>query len=398
MPEPLTPLTPLTPTTSTTSTTSMPTTTITPESHAMRATPVRRSLATSSLLLPLAALALAACVDAQDAPQESVAEQHFEEECPNFACGQNGPSLSGREFHELSEQHLPNREGFTLGMLTKGGFSYELRVSGWEMRAYSSLGTLSGAALKGAFFTVSGNGRSFRVWIADYLTMSIYAGPLKGTQIPQYVLKWIETTRGAPVAHYVNLCSNPPTGTYREDTLFQRGDTTLVFEGNRYKSQSKEVLPGDGTWFNFGCAGNALAKLLLTGHTSVSGNATLDQQQAVLKMIVADYCGDGQTFTIGGEPLYWRTSNAYMSFLSTPESLEGRWGPQGPICIDDYRLLATTNPLAQQYFPDAADGTPGILAAIAQHCPAKMPPACNAVPGDYGFAGAMAVSANPPTP
>jgi ADYC domain len=356
------------------------------------------SLRSLSPLACLAALSLVACVGEQDAaPLESATEQHFgvEEECPNFACGQNGPSLSGREFHELSELHAPNLEGFTLGTLTKGGVAYELRVSGWEMRATSAWGTLSGAALEGSFFTITNGRRSFRVWIADYSTMQIYAGPLKGTLIPQYVLKWVETSPGAPVAHYVNLCSNPPTGVYREDTLFQNAETTLVFEGNRYDAKRKRVLAGDSTWFNFGCAGNALAKLLLTGHTSITGTASRDQQQTVLKTIVADYCGDGQTFTVGGEPLYWKTSNGYMSFMHTPESLEGRWGPEGAICVDDYRLLTTTNPLAQQYFPDAADGTPGVLAAVAQHCQAKMPPPCNAAPGTYGFDGSLLVSANP---
>jgi hypothetical protein len=356
----------------------------------------RQSLAVGSIAAGLAALALAACVaERDDAPSLSAAEQHFEEECPNFACGQNGPSLSGHEFHELSEQHVPNFEGFTLGLLTKNNLTYELRVSGWEMRAYSASGTLTGAALKNAFFTITGNGRSYRVWVADYSTMPIYAGPLKGTLIPQYTLKWIETTRGAPPMHYVNLCSNPPTGAYREETLFQHAETTLVFKGNRYNAKQKLVEPNDGTWFNFGCAGNALSKLLLTGHSPISGSTSALQQQTVLKMLVADYCGDGQTFTVGGEPLYWKTTNGYVNFLKTPESLEGRWGPSGPLCIDNYRLLSSSNPLAQQFFPDAADGTPGVLAAIAQHCPAKMPQPCNAAPGNYDFAGGLAVSANP---
>lgn len=353
--------------------------------------------------LMIGALALAGCVDGalgagdEPAPPESVAVQHFGEDCPNFACGQNGPSLSNRAFHELSELHLPNREGFTLGMLEKSGVSYEPRVSGWELRAYPSAGpALTGVALKNAFFTVShGDGRSYRVWIADVTTMPIYAGPLKGTLIPQYILKWVETTPGAPAGHYVNLCANPPTGAYREDTLFQHGESTLIFEGNRYDAQQKLVLRGSTTWFNLGCAGHALSKLLLTGHTSISGQATRLEQQTVLKMLVADYCGDGQSFTVAGEPLYWRTQNLYMDFISQPESLEGRWGPDGPVCIDNYRLLSTANPLAPVFFPDAADGTPGVLAALAAHCPLKLPPPCSAAPGDFGLAGATAVSANP---
>jgi hypothetical protein len=377
----------------------MSTNPITPTHAAPPPTPATAARSLSlPLLAALAALALGGCaLDDAAAPAESVTEQHFEEECPNFACGQNGPSLSGHPFHELSEAHVPNLEGFTLGMATRSGASYELRVSGWELRAYSAAGTLTGANLKGTFFLVTGaDGTAYRVWIADYSTMQIFAGPLKGTLIQLYVLKWVELTPGGvPIGHYQNLCSNPPTGAYREDTLYQPAETTVIFEGNRYDAQHKLVSASRSSWFNFGCAGNALAKLLLTGHTSLTGSATLLQQQAVLKMIVADYCGDGQTFTVAGEPLYWKTQNLYMSFLHTPESLEGRWGPDGPLCIDNYRLKKTTSALAALYFPLDANGEPDILAAVAQHCPANVPPACNALPGNYDLGGGYSVSANP---
>jgi ADYC domain len=354
---------------------------------------------TTTLLVSLgAALAAAACVDPAGGPAaaESTAVQALEE-CPNFACGQNGPRLNNREFHELSELHTPNREGFSLGHLIKGAQTYQLAVVGWELRGTSAGGNLTGSQLTGATFDIDHDtGKRYRVQITSVSTMQIYAGPLKGATIPQYILKWIEVTPGAPPDHYKNLCANPPTGTYRQETLFQHGESTLVFEGNRYDAQTKRVLAGSSSVFNFGCAGHALSKLFLTGHTSLTGSASTAQQQAALKMLTADYCGDGTSFTVAGEPLYWKSSNGYMTFLAQPESLEGRWGPSGPLCIDEYRLLSSDNPLSQVYFPDAADGTPGVEAAVLARCPTKLPPPCNAAPGAYDFAGALTVSANPP--
>lgn len=357
-----------------------------------------------ALLLSLCTLATTACLDtveldAEIAPAEGEVTQLIEEDpCPNFACGQNGPSLNNRDFHELSEIGLPNREGFVVKPLVKGAASYSLRVTGWELSGVDANGnTISGQQLTNATFEIhQDTGKRYRVLITEVTSMPIYSGPQKGTLIPQYILKWIDVTPGAPASHYVNLCARPPTGPYRQDTLFQNGESTLIFEGNRYDAATKRVLFGSTSWFNLGCAGHALSKLLLTGHTNVSGSATTSQQQALLKAYTADYCGLGFSFTVAGEPLFPKTANGYVPFMSVPETLEGRWNENGAVCIDEYRLLVSNNPLKATYFPDLANGTPGVVAKIEQHCPlAKRPPPCNALPGNYSFAGSLVVTANP---
>jgi ADYC domain len=343
------------------------------------------------------ALALAACA-VERAPVEGTAHQAIEE-CPDWACGQNGPLLNGHYFHELSESRAPNHEGFSIsGSLMKNGLAYHPSVSGMQLRASSRVhGTLTGQQLIGAYFDIAhDSGKRYRVFINGQSTMQIFAGPMKGSMVPQYILEWIEVTPGAPPDHYHNLCSNPPTGAYRQETLFQQGESTLFFEGTRYNAATKEVLFGDSNWFNLGCAGSALSKLLLTGHTNLTGAATQPQQQTVLKMLTADYCGDGKSFTVAGEPLYWKTQNGYMSFVGQPTSFEARWNADGPVCLDTARLVDSDLQAAKDNFPLAADGTPGVEAAMLAHCPATLPPACNALPANYDFAGAFAVSANPP--
>ncbi len=351
----------------------------------------------STSLLTLGALALAACAFEQ-APGEGVAQQAIEE-CPDWACGQNGPLLNGHYFHELSESRASNREGFSLAnsLFIKGGSAYQLSVVGSQLRATGPAVQLIGAQLVGGYFDiVHSSGRRYRVNVTAAYSMQIYSGPKQGATIPQYKLEWQDISPGAPIEHYKNLCSNPPTGVYREETLYQNGETTLFFEGTRYDAKTKTVLFGDTNWFNMACAGSALSKLLLTGHTALTGGATAQQQQTALKLITADYCGTGKSFTVQGEPLYWKTANGYMAFAGVPDTFEARWTSTGPVCLDYARLLETDKAQAQLSFPDAPDGTPGVIAAMIATCPASLPPDCNALPGAYDFAGAYAVSANPP--
>lgn len=352
----------------------------------------------SPALFALGALALAACA-VEQAPVEGAVQQAIEE-CPDWACGQNGPLLNGHYFHELAESKAPNREGFSLasGLLIKGGVPYQLSVVGTQLRGTNGGGVIMGPQLVGAYFDIAhSSGKRYRVFINGSSGMQIFSGPQKGAPIHQFKLEWLDISPGAPPAHYQNLCSNPPTGQYRQETLFQNGETTLFFEGNRYDAKSKKVLFGDSNWFNMACAGSALSKLLLTGHANLTGAANQAQQQTALKVVTAAYCKlSGKSFTVQGEPLYWKTSNGYMAFSGAPVSMEARWSADGPICLDYARLLESDLQAAQDNFPDAGDGTPGVLAAMLATCPDTLPPACNALPGAYDFAGAYAVSANPP--
>src|SRR5215212_5688319 len=87
---------------------------------------------------------------------------------------------------------------------------------------------------------------------------------------------------------------------------------TLVFEGDRFDTKAKTMnASADNTWFNFGCAGHALAKLYLNRSTvNTQPQPSWEQRQAMFKMIVGDYCGSrtglGETFTLTGEPIMWK--------------------------------------------------------------------------------------------
>ncbi|MEZ4363155.1 MAG: ADYC domain-containing protein [Kofleriaceae bacterium] len=337
----------------------------------------------SNRAIPLAFFAvLAAC--SVDVNVESL-EQHFST-CPSWACGVNGPSLNNRPFHELSESGAENKEGFRLGALTKNGQTYRIRVTGHTLTAYNRSNTLAGTQLVGSTFTVvDRRGHVVEVYITGVTSLQLWGGPQAGLPIESYRFHWSDPSTGVRLQ---NLCSNPsPLKAYSSELLGLRGDFTVVFEGNRYDAERKTVLPGSTDWFNIGCAGHALSKLLLTGHANDTGTATTDEQQATLKMITADYCGTGLSFTAGGEPLYWKTSNAYMDYFGTAVTLEARWNAQGAICLGQPRLQVTTNPNAAN-LPDLE-----LSLNNKDLCPSRPPP-CEILDVDKDD-GELVRSANP---
>jgi ADYC domain len=305
--------------------------------------------------------------------------------CPNWACAQNGPTLNNRDFHELAENGDPNAEGFHLGTMLKAGTSYTMRVSGHRLYGIAANNTtISGAALVGASFTVlDAANHAIRIHINGVAVFPMWGGPFVGAAVESYRLEWVDDMKLVR-----NLCANPPVEKPASSELLgMRGEYTLMFEGDRYDAKRKLVLPGDRNWFNLACAGHALSKLFLTGHTSGSGFATPDEQQTVLKNLTADYCGDGTSFTVGGEPLYWKTSNSYMKYFATPTTLEARWDSKGASCLGQPRLKTSKSAVAAAVFPD-------INAAIDAQCAATRPPPCPD-PDLNDLAGAIAVSANP---
>lgn len=305
--------------------------------------------------------------------------------CPNWACAQNNATLNNRIFHELAEDGTANAEGFQLGPMVKNGVTFQVKVVGTRLVGSNSASTLSGSALVGAYFyIIDANHQAIRVYIKGLMPVPVWAGPKKGTMLESYRLEWTD-----PSADRIqNLCATPPVEKpLSSELLGQDAEYTMVFEGTRYQAEKKLVLPGDRNWFNIACAGHSLSKLLLTGHQLQTGNASVAQQQAVLKMLVADYCGDGTPFTVGGEPLYWKSADGYMSFFGTPKTLEARWSDKGAVCLGQPRLKVTKLAIAQQTYPD-------IYAAIEAQCPQAMPPQC--LDTDLAnFDGQLAVSGNP---
>ncbi len=126
---------------------------------------------------------------------------------------------------------------------------------------------------------------------------------------------------------------------------------------------AQPVVPGDraGGWrpssneFNFACRGSSVAKCVEMGFaphldraqstgdrtTGVERDVDTPQSQiyhqACVRMLRADYCGDGRSFTESGVTLnHWDTRARWPSLSGW--NFEAGWDDNGAICIEDTRL------------------------------------------------------------
>jgi hypothetical protein len=329
-----------------------------------------------------------------------------------WVCGSNSPEIDHYGFHELHLEGLKNLQGFEiisqdgLAQIYKGGVGHKLKVLGSRIYGFDSKGnvTLSGTGLVGAEIRLLHHGAASYTIRIESVRPIYYALGSQEDPFEAYSFSWFDN--GNPPDGKRLICEPPtllpePLGgsglTTRSasrppnaDELFgMRPGETVVFEGDRIDSRNKMFgTTFNTTWINFGCAGHTLAKLHLTRHTRASNSEaygiTHMDRQATLKMMVADYCGDGTPFTVAGERVRWK--GGLMGFYTTPSSLEARWTSQGAACLGEPRLERTSSPLADQLFG------PDIAAAVLAHCP-NLPRCKN---NDVNnFDGSLRVSGNP---
>ncbi len=315
--------------------------------------------------------------------------------CPPWMCGTNSPAISNYGFWELNLAGLPNSAGMVVDGFYKNGFAYTPRVWAGKLTAsrwiyingFWLLTTLSGQNLVGGYFLIhyAGSGTRITLDIDGVQSVTSWAQPNPAPPSPvtlesyliDYTFATVDANGNYVPGHYpTNVCSNPPhtdTGAGSSDTLGQNAFSTLLFEGDRIDPFTKTVNAPDNSWFNLGCAGHTLAKMALTAHTEAAVHANTittsnNERNAMLKMLVADYCGDGTTWTVTGQPLTWADAQGTMKLIPPPTGyhlvLESRWNYAGAVCLNVTRVNAN-NSVASSMFPS---GTQGLLECQIPSC------------------------------
>jgi ADYC domain len=338
--------------------------------------------------------------------------------CDGWLCGTNSPEIAGFGFWELNlptvlgSPGLPNNVGLRIVEFVHNNIAYLPRVHRGRLTATRRLAdgtviTLASSALVNGWFKLTNGMRTFRLRVVEVGTVDSWAQPTNGGRkvvLESYRLDWLELNAGGGGVTNLppkNVCTHPP-GRESPDVAGTTGNFvfhTLLFEGDRIHAVQKLDTGIDLQWFNLGCAGGALAKMALTGHTEASRNAntfhtTLPERQAMLKLLAADYCNDGTPFTVPGQPLNWRDDRDTMkliALLSSPQQplvLEARWTDQGPACLDKPRVDAHWTALG------AATFGANVYGQVMAHCPTRMPPSC--ADSSFNTAGYHLLSATVP--
>ena len=351
----------------------------------------------SARLSIVCTLALAAgCLDAErpgDAPDTQTGSQAIGGGCDEFMCGTNSPQIDMFGFWDLavppslSIAGAPNKVGMQVRGFYKGGGWYLPRVSAGRLYATPTTSvapyntTLTGAALVGGMFYIQLAQRAFLVSVDAVGAVDSWAQTAGKAKVvlESYELNWSELFSGGTTRFGGNLCTHPPSKD-NPDAMGMVGATayhTLLFEGDRIDAAHKLDLGVERGWFNLGCAGSALAKLALTGHTQGAYAAgtfqtTVSQRTTMLKMLTADYCGDGTPYTVGGQWLNWRDDNGTMQLLALQQGktakFEARWKETGAACLNTPRVDARPTALASSTFLGGPDS---VYKQVHDHCPAR---------------------------
>jgi hypothetical protein len=289
-------------------------------------------------------------------------------ECESFGCGGNA-SIADTMFHELRVGQ-PNEEGLVIVSFTSGqGAAPRLPVGTPmvpEVRGNTLVGlvpdqpAVEGAELQGATMRLlrpSGRGVFARIksTAATEFWVTAEAGPAQATV---YEFEWLfeillPGMPPLPLGPGMPLCDGLPGEDEIEDPhptiasdAVQPSRPAFVFAGDRYDSHGITVeVPGEPGWFNIACVRTALAKMHLLRYTTAgsgsTGSPSTEQRQAMLKLLSADYCGDGRAYARNGTPLFIQDQDG--RFDPTPwlgdriAESEAIWTASGALCLDDPR-------------------------------------------------------------
>lgn len=344
-----------------------------------------------------------------DEPATGGVEQHFgggSGNCTEWMCGTNSPEIDGLGFwdlnlpKDLNTPGKPNKAGFQLVWFVKNSVKYLPNVFQGQLTASNKKTTLRGKDLiDGSLVLINKTkfpGIFFDIRVTEVDHATSWAQPAR--PLESYKLDWSEIPTPVPPPgsdkQKKNVCNNPPSRDNRGETGDMNIFHILLFEGDRIEAEPKLDTDVDNTWFNLGCAGSALAKMALTGHTEAalnlgSFNTTLDQRQAILKMFAADYCGDGHPFTVAGQPLSWADDAGTLKLAAVPLKREARWYEKGAACLDDARIDVNPTPAGLTEFPPP----PSLYERVKAYCPARLPPSCSG--GTLDTDGFHLISATP---
>lgn len=267
--------------------------------------------------------------------------------CPHWDCGGNAAELNELPLGEL---HLfPGQNtgeisawnarivGFMAPPDAPGGpHGYTLRVRDGRFSAVKGDVTLAGSDLLGSEILVenTGDGTTVTMIIHDHGTV------MSWTEDPFPVDRYVLSSYDATQERYVPVCADAT------DTSADSAWAVLI-SGERYSWSAKAVDatgPQGAGWFNISCKDGALYKMKLMGYDPQPPPAnphstTLAQRQATLKMLTADYCGTGYSFTETGTPLHWFNQAGWSDNGVPPAStFEAHWNVDGALCLEAPRL------------------------------------------------------------
>jgi hypothetical protein len=259
--------------------------------------------------------------------------------CPRWRCGYNTTEINGKSLQELHLGGQANSDGVKLvGFLPPLGLllNWQLGVEGDALVARGGLfgnQTLRGAQLIGSTMLVKVDSLlTVPVLIAGYEEVDSWAS--NGEPVAAYALVYADLAQ--PLLQH-SVCKG---------TLIDPLQASVVIlAGERYDLEHKTVIANQSDWITLACAGSAAAKMSLLGYgphaefSDASAPFGVPERQSALKMITADYCGGGHSYTEDGTALDWENQSGTVVPEGEVGALEAIWTENGAVCLDVPRVV-----------------------------------------------------------
>jgi hypothetical protein len=273
------------------------------------------------------------------ATEETDPDQSFRDtlgcNCTNTT---NSPAVDDFEFPELNEDGEPNGDDVSLlGAINLEGALVPLEAIGDELVAHSNGDDVSGYELVGYKVRVDAPTGVFDLLITAYgHAPSLADGE---ADISVYGLRYASAEY--PAGDGGSVCPGYP----------QDAAVVTVIGGETYDHALKTIaVQGDDDWFTLACVDEAAYKMKRMNYgpnqdfRAGTDPATPAERQATLKMITADYCGGGTSFTAQGTPVLWEDTAGTVDTYVPPASalLEAYWTETGAVCLNTPRLVSRT--------------------------------------------------------
>ena len=212
-----------------------------------------------------------------------------------------------------------------------------IQFNGIQFNGSSFTGTLDGVVMTdvdfaGAEIAVTMGGSAFTLRFDD-----VYEDPARP---------------GGDVYFYDVSVREDSVGTWSSLCKDVGGNPVAAIPVANYWNYTTGARVDDANVVTFACRGAAIAKCVEWGyipwHTAVQCDSEgacaaislKDHHQACTRMVRADYCGDGQSYTFNGTPidLYDRLQTQVQASSTlgyTNWAPEAEWGPNGATCVGD---------------------------------------------------------------
>jgi hypothetical protein len=334
-------------------------------------------------------------------PSSTQVEQHIPGGvlfCEAWGCGMNSPEIDHLGVHDIHGVvgGLPNANGFRVTKIVKAGLLYKQI---WSVK--SSLvvtgtpGTLINSGVSGTVVTITNGSSTYEIQIGKLIRVPMWAHVTGGEMTNTYEIQWdiVAAGGGDQKRVWKNICKKPPVDG-SNDLLGMNRFQSVVFENDWIDADRKTVSTRpEKFWWNIGCAGHALAKLHLTGHTAGAQaehgfHSDERMRQTTLKMITADYCGTGFAFTVAGQKLGWTDQFAWNEYsVGFVGKKEAEWTEKGVSCLNTPRVDANPTPIGSATFLTLED-------SIKEECGYWRPDYCKDA-DITNLNGTHMISANP---